>query len=334
MNLAVVVVGHGEEPLLITCLERLLAQLGPGDELVLVDHGIRTVPQLERVRVVSPAENSGFGGGCAAGAAATTNGVLVFVNSDAIVEPGALRALAAGVDDRRVGLAGGLVLLAGHADTVDSAGLPVHLSGLSWCDGYGEPADDHRTPRPVTSIAGALFACRREVWDRLGGMDEAYFMYHEDTDLSLRCHLAGLAVVLVPAAVATHDHDFSRNARKMFLLERNRLLTVVGDYPNHLLGRVLPVLVVLEPLYLVIAARDGWAFEKLRAWAWLLRNAGAVAARRRRVQAGVTQPRALDRLLSPTITQTQLRQPAAMSLLNRLMALYWAAVRPRPTVVR
>ncbi len=329
MSLSVVVVGHGDEPLLAACLDALVDQLGPHDELVLVDHGIACVPARDRVRVVTPPTNSGFGGGCAAGAAATSGDVLVFVNSDAIVEPGALLALSSTVGDPGVGMAGGLVLLADRPHLVDSAGLPVHLTGLSWCDGYGEPVTEHQQPRPITSVAGALFACRREVWDLLGGMDDAYFMYHEDTDLSLRCHLAGLAVVLVPGAVATHDHDFSRNPHKMFLLERNRFLTVLGDYPTHLLLRVLPVLILLEPLYLVIAARDGWAAEKVRAWGWLLRNGRTVLRRRRRVQAATRDPHALDALLSPTVTQTQLEEPAAMALLNRLLSLYWGLAQPR-----
>ena len=93
-------------------------------------------------------------------------------------------------------------------------------------------------------------------------MDESYFMYHEDTDLSLRCHLAGLRVVYCPDAVALHAYDFARNAEKMYLLERNRFLTVLADFPTHLLLRVLPVIVLLEPLYLLIAMRDGWGARR------------------------------------------------------------------------
>jgi GT2 family glycosyltransferase len=174
-----------------------------------------------------------------------------------------------------------------------------------------------------------MFACRREVWELLGGMDESYFMYHEDTDLSLRTHLAGLDVVLVPDAVALHDHDFSRNVGKMYLLERNRFLTVLGDYPTHLLLRVLPVVLFLEPLYLVVAARDGWAAEKVRAWGWLLRNVRTVVRRRRLVQAVVVEPHALDSRLTAAVTQTQLDPPRAMALLNRLLGAYWRRVQPR-----
>jgi len=111
------------------------------------------------------------------------------------------------------------------------------------------------------------------------------------------------------------------------------LLTVVGDYPTHLLVRVLPVVLLLEPLYLIIAVRDGWAREKLRAWRWLIRHSGVVARRRRRVQASVTAPDALDALLAPTITQAQVTPPVAMAVLNRALALYWGAARPRHQLV-
>ena len=330
MNLSVVVVGHGDEPLLAACLNAVLAQLEPQDELVLVDHGITTPPALPDVRVVTPDRNTGFGGGCAAGVAACSADGLVFVNSDAEIRPGTLEALRRRLEDERVGLVGGLVLLPGEVPTVNSVGLPVHLTGLSWCDGYGQAlTDEHATPRRLTSVAGALFACRREVWDRLGGMDTSYFMYHEDTDLSLRTHLLGLDVVLCPEAVAVHAYEFSRNPRKMFHLERNRFLTVLGDYPGHVLRRALPVILALEPLYLVIAVRDGWGREKLRAWGWLLRNARVVAARRRRVQQQVVAPHALDALLAPTITQSQLERPAGLALLNRGLGWYWRLAGPR-----
>ncbi len=329
MSTSVIVVGFGAEPLLAECLGTVSDQLDPDDEVVLVDHGIDTLPDLDGVVVVTPTDNGGFGAGCVAGVAASSGDVLVFVNSDAVIGPGTVDALVAEVRDPRVGLAGGLVLLADRPELVNSAGLPVHLTGLSWCDGYGEPASRHLAPKRLTSVAGALFACRREVWERLGGMDASYFMYHEDTDLSLRAHLAGLDVVYCPEAVATHAYEFSRNPRKMFYLERNRFLTVLGDFPRHVLLRVLPVMLVLEPLYLVIAARDGWVVEKLRAWGWLVRHAGVVAGRRRRVQAATSAPHALDDLLVAAVTQSQLEAPGGLAQLNAVLRAYWRLVRPR-----
>jgi GT2 family glycosyltransferase len=330
VRVSVIVVGFGDEPVLDACLRSILTQVEGDDEVILVDHGVTRLPSLDGVTVVTPPINTGFGGGCNAGADASHGDVLAFVNSDAILRPGAIAALAEAVTDRAVGLAGGLVLLPGERDVVNSMGLPVHLSGLSWCDGYGETLTArHMEQRRLASVAGALFACRRDTWDMLGGMDASYFMYHEDTDLSLRCHLAGLDVVLCPSAVAVHAYEFSRNADKMFHLERNRFLTVFGDYPGRLLVRVLPVMLVLEPLYLAIAVRDGWGREKLRAWWWLLRHSAHLNARRRRVQAAVRAPHALDNVVTPTITQTQLAPPTGAKALNFLLKGYWQLARPR-----
>lgn len=329
LSISVVVVGFGDEPVLAECLSSIREQLGPDDDVVLVDHGITLSGLVTGMRIVTPQANGGFGAGCAAGVDATSGETLVFVNSDAVLRPGALKALASQLDDPTVGMVAGCVVLVDRPEIINSAGLPVHLSGLSWCDGYGEPVEDHQVARDVTSVAGALFACRRDVWTALGGMDPTYFMYHEDTDLSLRCHLAGLRVVYCPDAVALHAYEFSRNADKMFLLERNRFLTVLADFPTHLLVRVLPVMLLLEPLYLLIAVRDGWGREKVRAWGWLVRHAGTVAARRRRVQRDIQDPHALDALLVPAITQTQLDPPRALTLLNRALTQYWRAARPK-----
>ena len=231
MSVSVVVVGFGDEPVLEECLASIRDQLGLEDELVLVDHGITVIPDVD-VHTVTPPLNGGFGAGCAAGVLATTGETLVFVNSDAVLHAGALEALTSRLHDPTVGMVASQVVLADHPDTINSAGLPVHLSGLSWCNGYGDPVTRHQGPKEVASVAGAFFACSRIVWERLGGMDETYFMYHEDTDLSLRCHLAGMRVVYCPDAVALHAYDFSRNPKKMYLLERNRFLTVLGDFPS------------------------------------------------------------------------------------------------------
>lgn len=330
VSVSVIVVGFGDEPVLSGCLRSILAQLDDEDEVILVDHGITRLPSVEGVTLLTPEVNSGFGGGCVAGVAASTGDVLVFVNSDAELCPGAIDALAEQLVDEDIGLAGGVVLMPGDLSVINSVGLPVHLSGLSWCDGYGEPISPrHLHPRRLASVAGALFACRREVWDLLGGMDASYFMYHEDTDLSLRCHLAGLDVVLCPQARAVHAYEFSRNPDKMFHLERNRFLTVLSDYPRGLLARALPVIMVMEPLYFAIAVRDGWGRQKLRAWWWLLRHGSDVAARRRLVQAGVHAPHALDGLLTSAITQTQLAQPPSARLLDAALGAYWRVVSRR-----
>jgi GT2 family glycosyltransferase len=322
---SVIVVAYGDEPQLASCLSALLADLPAGGEVLVVDNGAN-LPEVPGIRVVTRGRNLGFGGGCRLGVEEARGDVLVFVNSDAVVRPGALTALVEALADAATGLVCGCVVLADRPDRVNSAGNPVHITGLSWAGGYLDPVSEHQEGGDVTAVTGALFATRRDVWDLLGGMHDDFFLYYEDTDLSLRCWLAGLRVRYVPGALAEHAYEFSRNARKMHLLERNRLHSVLTTYPTHLLARALPVLVLTEPLLLVLAVRDGWGGEKLASWWWLVRHARQMRARRRRIRREA--PHALDGLLTTRLTTRQVEPPAGIRLLDRLVTAYWRAVLP------
>jgi hypothetical protein len=82
----------------------------------------------------------------------------------------------------------------------------------------------------------------------------------------------------------------------MFLLERNRLISVVSNYEARTLAVLAPLLVLAELGIIALAAAQGWLPEKLQAYAsvWSLRR--RVAAHRRRVQA---LRRVADRELLP-----------------------------------
>jgi GT2 family glycosyltransferase len=322
-TVSVVVVGYGDEPDLPACLAAIRAELREGDDVVLVDNGITSLPDLPGIRLLTPERNDGFAAGCHLGADDTGGDVLVFVNSDAMIQAGTLDVLRSAAMEPDVGLATGLVVMAEDPGVVNAAGNPVHFLGISWSGGYGDAVSRHQEARDVASVSGALFAVRRPVWTRLGGLDPSYFLYHEDADLSLRCWLAGLRVTYCPGAVARHSYAFAKNERKMYLLERNRLVTVLTTYPTPLLLRVLPALLVTEPLLLVMAATQGWARAKLESWAWLLRHAPAVVARRRRVQPHRADWRAVAARLDGRIRQDVTTAPAAMAALNTLLSTYW-----------
>jgi GT2 family glycosyltransferase len=331
--ISVVVLGYGPEPVLGACVAALASELRAEDELVLVDNGIRAetmrgLTLTEACRVVGDGHNRGFAGGCAVGVAAASGEVLVFVNSDAIVRPGAVRRLAAAVADHpERGLVSGCLRLAKQPDLVNSVGNPLHFLGLTWAGHCGEPARDHMVAGPVAVATGGLFAISRETWDGLGGFDEAYFAYHEDTDLSLRSWLAKRPVMFEPTAIADHHYEFGRNPQKMYLLERNRFITVLTDYPRPLLVAVGLPLLAIEPLLFAVALREGWAAQKVRAWWWILRHGPELARRRRQVQSQVrARPADIAGLMTSRIEPPMVGPPPGMNLLNDCLGLYWALI--------
>lgn len=326
---SVIVLGFGPEPFLEDALASLAADCEAQDEVILVDNGIarrasRQPSWPEQVRVVGDGVNSGFAGGCHVGVRAAGGELLVFVNSDAIVHPGALDALTRGTEQPGVGIACGCLRLADQPDIVNSAGNPLHFSGISWAGAFGEPANQHNEAREVTVATGGLLALRREVWDILDGFDQLYFAYNEDTDLSLRAWLLGWRVYYVPEAVANHHYEFSRSPLKMYLVERNRLITVLTDYPAGVLRAVAPALLAMELLLLVQALLQGWASQKVKSWWWIARHPRLLQRRRARVQAQVTASDTdiAARLVS-RVEPPMMALPPGMGLVNRVLEAYW-----------
>ncbi len=180
-----VVLAYGEQPFIHDVVDRVLASTGVAAHVVVVDNGC-TSPSLEPLRdrpgvtLLEPGTNTGFTGGCNLGAAAATTDFLAFVNSDALVEPGALAELVAVAARPEVGIASASLRLAETPELLNSAGNPVHVLGLSWAGHLGEPAADHPTEERIPSCTGAAIAVRREVWDALGGFTEEFFAYCED----------------------------------------------------------------------------------------------------------------------------------------------------------
>ncbi len=108
MRASAIVLAHGPEPTLAECVGALV--LDGATQILVVDNdaapqSIAAVRDLPGVEVLTPGRNLGYAGGCNHAARHATGDVLVFVNSDAIVAPGALAALMIRVADPEVGLA-------------------------------------------------------------------------------------------------------------------------------------------------------------------------------------------------------------------------------------
>jgi len=334
-DVSVVVLAYGAEPLLEPCVGALLASEGVAVEVVLVDNGCTdgAVTRLEAerpfgLRVVRPGSNLGYAAGCNEGVANASGRVVAFVNADAIASPSALARLCAVALEDGVGIATGSIRLDDEPDLLNSAGNDIHYLGLSWSGRFREPAASYTRREDVTGASGAGMAMTRATWERLGGFDPAFFMYHDDAELSLRCHLLGLRVVYVPDAVIRHRYEFTRNPQKLYLIERNRLIMFLTSMQLRTIVLVLPALVVVEAATFALAVREGWWQAKLRAWAWLLTHGGFLRRRRQTIQRQRTRAdRELRDLFVARIEPGNYELSPLVGVLNTGLVAYWAAVR-------
>jgi GT2 family glycosyltransferase len=331
-TVGVVVLAWQAEPYLADCVSSVLASTGIDVRLVLVDNECRpedlaTVPPDDRVEVLHPGRNTGFAGGCNLGVEALDTDFVALVNSDCVLRPDTLALLAAEAVRPDTGPVMAGVRLAEPPHLVNSAGNPVHLIGLSWAGGMNT-AETRTEPYDVTGASGACVLLQSSVWKTLGGFDEEYFAYLEDTELSLRAWRLGLSARCVPTAVALHHYEFSRNAHKMYLLERNRLMMISTLWSSRALLLLAPVLLVMEVLLAGYAVASGWGGGKVRGWLWLWRHRAHIAERRRLVQAERREPDAVwMRHLTADFDPSAIGPAPLTRIVNVVVRAYWSVAR-------
>jgi GT2 family glycosyltransferase len=325
-SLTVVVVAYRSGPSLQRCL-RAVREDRPDAELVVVDNG-GADPGGEPVRVVDAGGNLGYAGGAALGAAEARRETLVFLNQDAVVEPGALAALERAVADPQVGIAMARLRLLDRPELLNSGGTVVHISGIAWAGRFEEPVEHVSAREEVPAPSGAALAIRRELYEELGGFSAELFMYLEDLELGWRARLHGLRVVVEPGADVLHEYEFSRNADKLALLERNRLVFVLSAYSLRLLLLLGPVLFAVELAMLGLAARQRWLGGKLGGWGWLLARPRWLLRHRRETQRlRRVRDRELARFLTPTLDPRMIELPRGAGTFSAVVERYWRLVK-------
>jgi N-acetylglucosaminyl-diphospho-decaprenol L-rhamnosyltransferase len=240
---AVVVTYEAGASRLLACVRSVLADTSAGPvELVVVDNGstdgstdaLRAA--LPGVRVVRAPGNLGYSRAANLGIAATRAPIVAVMNADLVVEPGAAKSLLDRLDhESRLGAIGpqlrnpdGSVYpsartLPSIPDAVGHALLGLWNPENRYTARYRQLDADPFAPRLVDVVSGAAIWLRRTALDDVGGWDERYFMYLEDTDLCWRLRRAGWDVAYEPSAVVHHEQGaITARVPYRMLLEHHR----------------------------------------------------------------------------------------------------------------
>ncbi len=335
---SILIVNYDSHEPLRACLASLRADPAYDRyQVIVVDNASPSGPpaflamDYPEVCLLQAGRNLGFGAAANLAAASAAAETLAFLNPDTVVAPGWLEALRAGLAARPdAGLAGARVLLAADPARVNAAGNDMHLTGLTLCRGLGEPRARYDLPAELTAVSGAAFAIRRDVFAALDGFDPAFFLYYEDSDLSLRARLAGWRCLYVPEAIVYHDYTLRFGPDKTFHQERNRYRSLLKIWRWRTLALLTPALLLAELItwgFSLTRDRDHWR-NKPRAYLAVLRAWPDVMAARRRAQA---TRRARDRdLLRPLTTRLAFEQTGdrlAARLAHRVFDPAFAGLR-------
>ncbi len=188
--------------------------------------------------------NKGNRGFCAAnnqGIAAASGEYIALLNNDAEAEPEWLEAmLRATAAHPQIGMVACKILAYENPARIDKAGHLIYPDGQNRGRGTGALDDGaFDTPQEVLWPDGCAALYRREMLDKIGGFDEDFFAYADDAELGLRGRIAGWRCWYAPEAVVRHRRGSTlglKSARRLMLIERNRVLLVLKLFPWSLIA--------------------------------------------------------------------------------------------------
>lgn len=231
---AVIIVTHNSQPYLATCLAHLKAQTQRPDQIIIVDSGSFDTGYLSAhakekgVVLCLQKENIGFCRGNNIGLSYVSfkTDYILFLNPDAFLWPSFIQRAIVRMENAasaRIGVLSGLLLgydVEKKAATglIDSSGIFRTWYGKWYDRDQGNVYGKRIFPdlEPVPAICGALMFCRLNAIQSvyLGpnqAMDESFFMYKEDIDLSLRLRKKGWSLIFDPSLTAYHCRGWNQN---------------------------------------------------------------------------------------------------------------------------
>ena len=162
-------------------------------------------------------KNIGFGRAHNAGFGRSQGDVVLFLNPDTRVLPGALQALLNVFEDQRIGIAGPLLVDSVGKIQPDCFGnirTPLSTVGKKMFGRGAQPAGADGEIFETGWISGGAMLVRRDIFEKMGGFDENFFMYFEDVDLCLRVKKQGTLVAVNPKARIFHESGKSFSSER------------------------------------------------------------------------------------------------------------------------
>lgn len=291
------------------CVNSLVKPAYPNWELVVVDNASTDnsveyfKKRFERLKNCFIVENSinMYSQGLNLGAKISRGKYLAYFNNDVAITKNYLNNLVKEFEkDKKLAIAQGKLLNYKDHSKIDSAGETMDIFGNPVTIGYGEK-DQGQYDHVEDILSGSGSACmiRKDIFEKIGGYDPSFGIGYEDMDLALRVRKFGYKVKRFPKAVVYHRRaatdlaDFIK-VKVKWHFNKNRLTTMIKNYPVSLLIGTLPVTIALYKLITVYEwlFRGNWTmgWVRLTSLIWVILNLPYILGSRNKVNKKGAKP--------------------------------------------
>lgn len=224
-RISVIIPNKDQSALLRTCVESIRSRTDwPDYEIIIVENNSTTeeireyykeLSALEQVRILTWEHEFNYAAINNFGVSHSTGEYVVLLNNDTeVITPDWLTEMAGIAARPEVGIVGAKLFY--EDGTIQHAGVVMKLAGCCGHVFYGaEREDPGRYARAsviqdYSAVTAACLMCRRQVWDRLGGLSTDFKVAYNDVDFCLRARQSGYLVVFTPYAQLYHYESRTR----------------------------------------------------------------------------------------------------------------------------
>lgn len=255
---SVIILSYNTKALLKSCLTSLYRHIKSITfEVIVVDNASsdQSVEMVKnnfpKVRIIENKQNFGFSKGSNIGATKAKGKFLLFLNSDIeLLNDNFDQAIERLEKDKTVGIIGGSLLnregtqQRSFGNFYNLLNVAVMLFGGDKTEMLGRKVD---AAKKVEWVSGAFFLIKKDLFDKINGLDEHFFMYVEDMELCYRIKKQGYMVIFDPDLKAIHSEQGS-SSREFAIVQIYK--GIVYFYKKH---KTRPEYVVVKGLLTIKA---------------------------------------------------------------------------------
>jgi len=308
IDLSICIVNWNAGQFLLDCLASIKRDVSELKYEVIIADNASTDDSIMQIRAIYPwaklimnEQNSGFAKGCNIAIAYSSGRYILLLNPDTLIYSGALKKMVNFMDTNQQVGACGPCLIHPDSDKVDISArnfpkfLPL-LWNLSYLDRllphssvFGAYLMNYREKKEqceVDWVSGACLMVRREAVEQIGGLDENFFMYCEDTDLCYVLKQAGWKIFYLPKVRVAHykgkcsklkmdnlpESQLSPWATRQYTRSILYFYNKHYDYIQSLFLRIVIVITgILKALIWLFGGtiKFGWKIGRARAYSYL-----------------------------------------------------------------
>ncbi len=257
----------------INCVRSFRGLRYPNYELVVVDNGStdssvnRIKEKFPNITLIETGNNLGYAGGNNAGIRYAINKgadyILIVNNDTELINPNFINDMIDKMEEEpTIGIIGPKILNPGGKIQDSILFTPTLLNSIRESllfKFHRRNKKNYSIPQQVEAVSGVCWLIRKEVVEKIGLIDEDYFMYAEEQDFCYRAKKAGWGIMYYPVESILHykgsnDENKSRNFRQYIYARRNLVLFLKKHF-SFLQAVLLAVLFLSSNILKVVIAR-------------------------------------------------------------------------------